>query len=74
MSDEEVSKVVQFLKDNMSGEVNYDESITETAIASKSRLDRQQNSRMTEIHYLQMQDDFVIEKRERFNWNVTKTV
>ena len=36
MSDEEVSKVVQFLKDNMSGEVNYDESITETAIASKA--------------------------------------
>ena len=35
VSDEEVSKVVQFLKDNMSGEVNYDESITETAIASK---------------------------------------
>lgn len=36
VSDEEVSKVVQFLKDNMSGEVNYDESITETAIASKA--------------------------------------
>lgn len=36
VSDEEVSKVVQFLKDNMSGEVNYDESITETDIASKA--------------------------------------
>ena len=36
VSDEEVSKVVQFLKDNMSGEGNYDESITETAIASKA--------------------------------------
>ena len=36
VSDEEVSMVVQFLKDNMSGEVNYDESITETAIASKA--------------------------------------
>lgn len=36
VSDEEVSKVVQFLKDNMLGEVNYDESITETAIASKA--------------------------------------
>lgn len=36
VSDEEVSKVVQFLKDNMSGEINYDESITETAIASKA--------------------------------------
>lgn len=36
VSDEEVSKVVQFLKDNMSCEVNYDESITETAIASKA--------------------------------------
>ena len=36
VSDEEVSKVVQFLKDNMSGEVNYDESINETAIASKA--------------------------------------
>lgn len=36
VSDEEVSKVVQFLKDNMSGEVNYDENITETAIASKA--------------------------------------
>lgn len=36
VSDEEVSKVVQFIKDNMSGEVNYDESITETAIASKA--------------------------------------
>lgn len=36
VSDEEVSKVVQFLKDNMSGEVNYDESITETVIASKA--------------------------------------
>lgn len=36
VSDEEVSRVVQFLKDNMSGEVNYDESITETAIASKA--------------------------------------
>ncbi len=36
VSDEEVSKVVQFLKDNMSGEVNYDESIAETAVTSKT--------------------------------------
>ena len=37
VSDEEVSKVVQFLKDNMSGEVNYDESITRLPSSFKSR-------------------------------------